>query len=155
MKKKRTKQIISLVCAIMLFASVFALTASANNHTDTEFTFRFTNGGNWVTNFREKQDTSNCYMYCNSTTNSTYYFTARVEGSFYSGMPSVSNRWDASHGYRYTIRVGTETTGIRNWVKDDYPNTRVYAAIVGMPSTSSAFTTGGVWSPDNYAGIGM
>lgn len=155
MKTKRSKRIVSMMCAIMLFASVLANTASANNHTDRPFEFKFTNGGSWVTQFLEKEDTSNCYMYCNSTTNSNYYFTARVEGSFYSGNPSAANKWDASHGYRYTIRVGTETTGIRNWVKDNYPDTKVYAGIVGTPSVSTAFTTGGVWSPDNYAGIGI
>lgn len=154
MKVKKTKKVVSLLCAILLFASFFALTASANNHSDTAFFFRFTNGGSWVTRFREKVDTSNCYMYCNSTTNSAYYFTARVEGSFYEGNVSQANRWDASHGYRYTIRVGTETSGIRNWVKDSYPSRTVFAAIVGTPSSSTAFTTGGVWSPDNYAGIG-
>ena len=150
MKTKATQKTVSTVVMLALFISVFAVSASANNHLDSAFKFYF-NGNTWETNFREKTDTSNCYMYCKQSTNSSYYFTAHAQGSFYEGKPT--QKWDASHGYTTVMRLGTETAHIRNWVKDYYPNTLVFASIAGVPSSSVAFTATGVWSPDNYVGI--
>ena len=140
--KKGLQHLLTLALLIIVVAGVSQQGVLANNHEDTGFSFNWANGQYRYTEARPKMDDSNCYMYVVGGKTS---FTAWAEGKVTS-----STYADLSHGYHYTMYVGT-IKYMRNWVwEEGYVNTSGTrtARLVGYKSILSGKASGW-WSPDS------
>ncbi len=148
MKKNRKKILATTLVAGSLLA--MPTEALANNYTDTRFSFHLPYDSSVAyTNFRQKMDRSKCYIKC---TDAYLYFYVKVEGAT---SASATSGVDCSHGnttgYGQIIYTGTETLLTNRVYEKGYRYARLKAHAKTSPYDTGAY---GVWSPDNYAGVG-
>ena len=132
------KKIVSIVLCIMFVLSMGIIGVSANNYTDTAYSFNFVNEYAPATNARAKLDDSYSYMKCNST---AYTYTASV----YARTSEFANEFiDVSHGNVYQFSTGIYHK-MTNFVKED--GNYSWAGIIGF-NPDGPCVASGVWSPD-------
>lgn len=136
------KRVIALLGASFIVTATFgANIVQANNWTDSDYNFYFTNQ-HLYTNAREKQDDSKLYMKCTGVTHSGSY-TARAFGTNsltdYGTDESNNGRWT------YLYQAGTSHYMSSYVFEHGYK----YARIRGTSMISQSFKATTKWSPDN------
>ena len=137
-----TRICVVAMVAMMLF-SVAAITASANNHKDTDYSYSLTGGDHYKTSFCIKEDNSSCYMYCKKSTG-TY------DACVYTGPKLGGCAIDASGGYHYRFKQGQKRF-MYNYVNEmGYEVCAIFATTYNNGTVAS-----GVWSPDSVWEAGV
>lgn len=148
---KKLKKVFIMALAIISFSSVFAISASANNHSDTRETIGIASYSySWTTAARYKEDMSYSYQKCVSTPQS---YTSWVYGSTVNRPTNVqqcngnlTKPGNSGMGTtRYTFTTG-KVVYMNNWVRE---NNIPYAGMLFFGGTGSYYTASILWSPDS------
>lgn len=138
-KTSRTMRCILVTMLMTVCFIAFTDVVSANNNTDTRYTFNFSNN-NKYTSARTKYDDSCCYMYYNNGTIS-YKASARGQDD---ASTSGSSSIDCSQGYKYQFTSAHQKRFMYNNV---YESGLSFLRIKGESGSSG--TSKGYWSPDS------
>ncbi|MFR2836350.1 MAG: DUF2712 domain-containing protein [[Clostridium] nexile] len=130
------RKIVAFLMAATMVTSMGAMTANANNHSDSPFTFNFSNSS-VRTGARSKTDATSSYMKCKSAGAS---YTAHVYG-LRNGTVQ-----DCSMGRTYQFTGGTT----RYMINNVYESGLRASGIYGTRNYGYSYTASGVWSPDIY-----
>lgn len=128
----------SLMATAALASSAVGLTASANNHDDTDFNVYSVNSSNKYTASRTKTDTTSATVRVDSVSSYGAKMTVHVcTGSYV----------DKTYGTPKTVGVSSYYTYCPSTVYEDGYRT----ARLGFTRASgaSSFNASGVWSPDS------
>ena len=133
MMRKIKKVLGTVLLSAMVFSVAGNTSVLANNCSDTNFSFTFSNAQKY---------TSKMYMKCNSIAQNASY-TAHAAGCKKANASTVI---DCSKGYTYTFKKAGQYYYMTNWVKEKGYG---YACVACSPNYGYKFSASGVWSPDN------
>ena len=140
------RRLIALLGASTILISTFgANIVQANNSTDSDYHFYFTNQ-HLYTNARPKEDKSKLYMLCKETTNGGSY-TARAYGT--NSLTDYGTDQSKNGQWTYIFK-----SGISHYMSSYvYENGYKYARIRATSNVGQSFKASTKWSPDNYRGL--
>ena len=150
----KLKKSVAVVTAAMVLAGSFGtMGVMANNHTDEDWRFSVATGGNVYASKegREKQDTSSCYMKCNTcthtggTTGSGNSYFGTAHGAVTKDSTYRNCIYNGKGSTTYSFTPGT-TKYMTNYIKE---TSNSWAKIWCESGYTSYATFTGVWSPDS------
>lgn len=124
-----------MAAASLALSSMGVMTASANNCTDTEFSFYFVGSGAHCTELRDKTDYSSSYAYLDFISNGSVVAHIYDEDGV-----------DRTAGTPKTLIVGTGVY-LPNYVKENNKSKAKLGVTKGTDST--VINCSGLWSPDS------